>query len=100
VDHLFVLVTYDVETTTADGKRRLREVAKICMNYGQRVQNSVFECLVDPLQYKQLKTKLMKIIDEERDSLRFYNIGSKWKRKVEHVGAKPSYDPEGLLLIE
>lgn len=97
---MFVLVTYDVETTTADGKRRLREVAKICMNYGQRVQNSVFECLVDPLQYKQLKTKLMKIIDEERDSLRFYNIGSKWKRKVEHVGAKPSYDPEGLLLIE
>ena len=100
MDHLFVLVTYDVETTTADGKRRLREVAKICMNYGQRVQYSVFECLVDPLQYKQLKTKLMKIIDEERDSLRFYNIGSKWKRKVEHVGAKPSYDPEGLLLIE
>ena len=97
---MFVLVTYDVETTTADGKRRLREVAKICMNYGQRVQYSVFECLVDPLQYKQLKTKLMKIIDEERDSLRFYNIGSKWKRKVEHVGAKPSYDPEGLLLIE
>jgi len=97
---LLVLVTYDVETTTADGKRRLREVAKICVNYGQRVQNSVFECLVDPLQFKQLKTSLVKVIDEEHDSLRFYMIGSKWKRKVEHIGAKPGYDPEGLLLFE
>lgn len=97
---MLVLVTYDVETTTTDGKRRLREVAKICVNYGQRVQNSVFECLVDPLQFKQLKTRLVKVIDEERDSLRFYMLGSKWKRKVEHIGAKPSYDPEGLLLFE
>ena len=97
---MFVLVTYDVETTTVDGKRRLREVAKICLNYGQRVQNSVFECLVDPLQFKQLKTNLLKVIDEERDSLRFYNLGSSWKRKVEHIGAKPGYDPEGLLMIE
>jgi len=95
-----VLVTYDVETTTVEGKRRLREVAKICVNYGQRVQNSVFECLVDPLQFKQLKTKLLKVIDEEHDSLRFYFLGRKWKRKVEHIGAKPTYDPEGLLLIE
>jgi CRISPR-associated protein Cas2 len=97
---LLVLVTYDVETTTVEGKRRLREVAKICVNYGQRVQNSVFECLVDPLQFKQLKTKLLKVIDEEHDSLRFYFLGRKWKRKVEHIGAKPTYDPEGLLLIE
>ena len=95
-----MLVTYDVETTTAEGKRRLREVAKICVDYGQRVQNSVFECLVDPLQFKQLKTRLLKVIDEEKDSLRFYILGSKWKKKVEHVGAKPSYDPEGLLLFE
>lgn len=97
---MMVLVTYDVETTTKEGKRRLREVAKICVNYGQRVQNSVFECLVDPLQFKQLKTQLLKVIDEEHDSLRFYLLGSKWKRKVEHIGAKPAYDPEGLLMIE
>lgn len=97
---MLVLVTYDVETTTVEGKRRLREVAKICVNYGQRVQNSVFECLVDPLQFKQLKTKLLKVIDEEHDSLRFYFLGRKWKRKVEHISAKPTYDPEGLLLIE
>jgi len=64
------------------------------------VQNSVFECLVDPVQFKQLKTRLVKVIDEERDSLRFYLLGSKWKRKVEHIGAKPGYDPEGLLFIE
>jgi len=97
---LLVLVTYDVETTTVEGRKRLREVAKLCLAYGQRVQNSVFECLVDPLQFKQLRQKLCKAIDSERDSLRFYMLGANWKRRVEHVGAKPGYDPEGLLLLE
>jgi CRISPR-associated protein Cas2 len=96
---MMVLVTYDVETMTADGRRRLRQVAKYCQSYGQRVQNSVFECLVDPLEFKQLKNKLEETIDREKDSLRYYLLGSNWKRKVEHVGAKPAYDPEGVLLL-
>lgn len=96
---MMVLVTYDVETTTTAGKRRLRQVAKYCMSYGQRVQNSVFECLVDPLQFKLLKAKLEETIDPEHDSLRYYTLGSNWKKRVEHVGAKVSYDPEGLLLL-
>ncbi|MWC27857.1 CRISPR-associated endonuclease Cas2 [Paenibacillus sp. MMS18-CY102] len=97
---MLVLVTYDVETTTAEGKRRLREVAKLCLAYGQRVQNSVFECLVDPLQFKQLKVKLEDAIDPKRDSLRYYMLGKNWRNRVEHVGAKPGYDPEGLLLLD
>jgi CRISPR-associated protein Cas2 len=97
---MMVLVTYDVETTTLDGKRRLRQVAKCCLSYGQRVQNSVFECLVDPVQFKQLKSKLEKTINPNKDSLRYYMLGSNWKNRVEHVGAKSTYDPEGLLLIE
>ena len=94
-----VLITYDVNTESKDGKKRLRQVARQCVNYGQRVQNSVFECLVDPVQLAELKTKLESIIDLQRDSLRFYNLGDKWQRRVEHVGAKPSYDPEGPMVV-
>ena len=94
-----VLITYDVETMTAGGKKRLRRVAKQCMNFGQRVQNSVFECLVDPAQFADLKHRLEDIIDNEKDSLRYYYLGNKWRTKVEHIGAKTSYDPEEPLLI-
>ncbi|MCU6710670.1 CRISPR-associated endonuclease Cas2 [Paenibacillus sp. J5C_2022] len=96
---MMVLITYDVNTSSEGGQRRLRHVAKTCENYGQRVQNSVFECLVDPQQFKELQLKLEKIIDPSVDSLRYYQLGAKWKRKVEHVGAKQGYDVDGLLLI-
>ncbi|OKP94735.1 CRISPR-associated endonuclease Cas2 [Paenibacillus sp. P32E] len=96
---MMVLITYDVETTTPEGRRRLRRIAKHCQNYGQRVQNSVFECVVDPVQYKQLKQKLETEMDKNKDSIRYYALGANWKRKVEHIGAKESYDPEGFLLI-
>ncbi len=77
----------------------MRKVAKTCVNFGQRVQNSVFECLVDPAQFAELRHKLEKIIDEEKDSLRYYFLGSNWKRRVEHVGAKTTYDPEGVIMV-
>jgi len=96
---LLVLITYDVSTTTDGGKKRLRQVAKQCVNFGQRVQNSVFECNVDPGQFAELKHRLEAIIDEHQDSLRYYFLGSNWKRKVEHVGAKAGYDSEGVLMI-
>jgi CRISPR-associated protein Cas2 len=96
---MMVLVTYDVNTETSAGRKRLRKVAKQCQNYGQRVQNSVFECLVDPVQFAQMKKKLEDLIDEECDSLRYYSLGRNWKNRVEHVGAKASYDPEGVLTI-
>lgn len=96
---MMVLITYDVATDDVAGKRRLRLVAKTCVDYGQRVQNSVFECLVDPVQFAQLRKKLEDIIDPEKDSLRYYFLGSNWKRRVEHVGAKETYDPEGILTI-
>ena len=94
-----VLVTYDVSTTTEAGKKRLRHVAKQCVNYGQRVQNSVFECWLEPAQFTQLKNKLEEIIDSEKDSLRYYSLGSNWKKRVEHVGAKRAFDPEGTLVV-
>lgn len=94
-----VLITYDVNTEDAAGKRRLRRVAKHCVNYGQRVQNSVFECLVDPAQYKQLQAKLLEVIDPEKDSLRFYQLGNKYQSKIEHFGAKSTYEPEGVLMV-
>ncbi|MEK8126501.1 CRISPR-associated endonuclease Cas2 [Paenibacillus filicis] len=97
---MMVLITYDVETLTPEGKRRLRHVAKYCLSYGQRVQNSVFECLVDPVQFKQLRALLEKTIDPSKDSLRYYMLGSNWKKRVEHIGAKETYDPEGLLFID
>ncbi|GGJ23398.1 CRISPR-associated endonuclease Cas2 [Paenibacillus hunanensis] len=96
---MMVLITYDVQTSSPEGSKRLRAVSKICQNYGQRVQNSVFECLVDPMQFKQLKVQLEAVIDPTADSLRYYMLGANWKRKVEHVGAKQGYDPEGLLLL-
>ena len=94
-----VLVTYDVNTASEGGAKRLRRVAKVCQNYGQRVQNSVFECLEDPAEWAELRFRLMEIYDADRDSLRFYFLGANWKRRVEHQGAKPAYDPEGLLIL-
>ncbi len=96
---MLVLVTYDVNTTTPEGRRRLRQVAAACQDIGQRVQNSVFECLVDPAQWVALKDRLERLIDPAKDSLRYYFLGSNWQRRVEHVGAKPSYDPEGPLIV-
>ena len=96
---MLVLVTYDVNTTTEAGKKRLREIAKLCENYGQRVQNSVFECLVNPAQWVQFSKKLSTKIDPSCDSLRFYFLGRNWKIKIEHIGTKTSYDPEGILII-
>lgn len=94
-----VLITYDVNTVTDTGKKRLRKVAKNCVNYGQRVQNSVFECLLEPQQFTELKHRLTGIIDAKTDSLRFYFLGDNWKRKVEHIGAKSTYDPEDVMMI-
>jgi CRISPR-associated protein Cas2 len=96
---MMVLITYDVNTETAEGKRRLHKVAKQCQNYGQRVQNSVFECIIDPALFKQLQAKLEKIIDPEKDSLRYYYLGNEWRNRVEHVGAKPGIDLEGSLIV-
>lgn len=96
---MFVLVTYDVGTETAAGRRRLRRVAKTCESYGQRVQNSVFECVLDNAQWVGLRARLLGEIQEIEDSLRFYFLGSNWERRVEHVGAKPSYHPEGPLIL-
>jgi len=95
---MMVLITYDVSTETAAGKKRLRKVSKKCQDYGQRVQNSVFECIVDSAQLKQLQDTLQKIIDPEVDSLRYYYLGDRWKHRVEHVGAKPSIDMEGTII--
>jgi CRISPR-associated protein Cas2 len=96
---MMVLITYDVSTADAEGQRRLRKVAKKCVDFGQRVQNSVFECLLEPAQFVKLKSELETIIDKNNDSLRFYFLGSNWKRRVEHIGAKPGYDPEGPLIL-
>ena len=96
---MLVLITYDVNTQTADGRKRLRKVAKQCINYGQRVQNSVFECQIDAVKYRQIKAALEGIIDKNTDSLRFYNLGDKYKSKVEHVGAKPSFDVTETLIF-
>ena len=96
---MMVLVTYDVSTEDAAGRKRLRRVAKVCTNVGQRVQNSVFECLLDPAQWVAFRQKIVKEIEPKEDSLRFYFLGSNWQRRVEHVGAKPAYDPEGPLVV-
>ena len=96
---MMVLVTYDVNTETSAGRSRLRKVAKECENYGQRVQNSVFECLIDPAQFRMLKNSLETIMDPETDSIRYYHLGKKWRDKVEHVGAKKSIDYEGTLIV-
>ena len=96
---MLVLITYDVNTQTPEGRARLRKIAHECQNYGQRVQNSVFECLLDQSQFILLRNKLEDIMDFEADSIRYYNLGNNWKNRVEHVGIKESYDPEGFLFI-
>ena len=96
---MLVLITYDVNTETAAGKKRLHQVAKQCENYGQRVQNSVFECLVEPAQIIFLKNRLEKIIDPDKDSVRYYYLGDEWQGRVEHIGAKKSLNLEGTLIV-
>lgn len=96
---MMVLVTYDVNVETPEGRRRLRHVAKICQDHGQRVQNSVFECILEPALLVKLKAKLEATIDPEVDSLRFYYLGNDWRKRVEHVGAKQSIDLEGTLIL-
>lgn len=91
---MLVVITYDVNTETTEGRRRLRHIARQCVNYGQRVQNSVFECLLDSAQCKALQAKLCDIIDIEKDSLRFYYLGNKYESKIEHFGCKNTYRPE------
>jgi CRISPR-associated protein Cas2 len=96
---MMVLVTYDVETQTPEGRRRLRRVARACEDHGQRVQFSVFECDVDPALWTALRARLISAIDPERDSLRFYVLGREWRRRIEHVGAKPATDMDGPLIV-
>ena len=96
---MMVLITYDVNTETEAGKKRLHRVAKVCQNYGQRVQNSVFECLVNPVQLSVVKHRLEETIDHKKDSLRYYYLGDEWKNRVEYVGAKASLDLEGPLIV-
>ena len=96
---MMVLVSYDVMVTSPGGQRRLRKVAKACTDYGQRVQYSVFECVIDPAQWVKLKNTLENIIDDKTDSLRYYYLGANYKRRVEHIGAKPSYDVDGPIIV-
>ncbi len=96
---MLIVITYDVSTESDGGKKRLRRVAKLCVDYGQRVQKSVFECVVDPAQWAHLKHALEREIDPEYDSLRYYFLGANWRTRVEHVGARPGYDPEGPLIL-
>ncbi len=95
---MMVLVSYDVATTTKEGRRRLRRTAKECLNFGQRVQFSMFECVVDPEQWTSLRLRLLDIFNPEEDSLRFYHLGSNWKGHVEHHGTKKSIDLDEPLL--
>lgn len=94
-----VLITYDVNTEDASGRKRLRQIAKQCVNYGQRVQNSVFECVLDAAQCRSLQHKLVQLMDAEKDSLRFYYLGNRYQAKIEHFGVKESYDAEGVLMV-
>jgi len=96
---MMVLVSYDVRTSEDGGAKRLRRVAKVCRNFGQRVQFSVFECIVDPAQWTKIRQQLIDEIDVDADSLRFYFLGAQWQNRVEHVGAKKSVDQEGPLII-
>ena len=96
---MMVIISYDVATSSDGGKKRLRKVAKACQNHAQRVQNSVFEADLDYSTFLKLKAELLKLIDEDEDSLTVYYLGNNWKRKVEHVGAKKSYDPEGVIIL-
>ena len=96
---MMILITYDVNTETSGGKTRLRKIAKECINYGQRVQNSVFECLLSPKDFQELKNKLEKIINKDLDSIRYYFLGDNWKNKVKHFGKNNLYDPEGVIIV-
>lgn len=96
---MMVLISYDVSTTTQAGKTRLRRVAKECQDHAQRVQASVFEAALDWATFMQLKARLTELIDAETDSLRFYYLGNNWHNRVEHIGAKPTYDPEGVIIL-
>jgi CRISPR-associated protein Cas2 len=96
---MMVLVSYDVMVTSHGGAKRLRKVAKACTDYGQRVQYSLFECVVDPAQWVKLKTELESLIDEETDSLRYYYLGANYQNRVEHIGAKPAYDVDAPLIV-
>ena len=96
---MMVIISYDVSTSDPAGKKRLRKVAKECQNHAQRVQNSVFEADLDYSAFLKLKERLLEMIDKEKDSLRFYYLGNNWERRVEHFGAKQTYNPEGVLII-
>ena len=96
---MMVLISYDVNTTDDSGKTRLRKVAKECQNHAQRVQNSVFEADLDYSAFLKMKDRLIKLIDPQKDSLRFYYLGNNWKNKVEHIGAKETYDPQGVIIV-
>ena len=96
---MLVLITYDVNTENAAGRRRLHQIAKQCVNYGQRVQNSVFECLLNMAQCKQLQASLLSIMDKNRDSLRFYYLGKRYENKIEHFGCKATYMPEEPMIL-
>jgi CRISPR-associated protein Cas2 len=95
---MMIIITYDVNTETETGKSRLRKVAKACQNYGVRVQNSVFECLLDSDQWVKFRTKIESIIDPKTDSLRYYFLGKNWKKQIVHIGAKPSIELDGFLI--
>ena len=96
---MLLLITYDVNTTTASGRRRLARIAKVCCNYGQRVQNSVFECDLDNTQLVMVRAQLLSIIDEKSDSIRIYNLGNHYTSRIEQYGVKRSYDPEGEIIL-
>ena len=96
---MMVLISYDVNTEDKSGRTRLRKVAKECENQAQRVQNSVFEADLEYGTFLRMKERLIKIIDQDRDSLRFYYLGNNWEKRIEHIGAKPTYNPEGVIII-
>jgi len=96
---MMVLVSYDVNTQDAEGRKRLRHIARECENWGQRVQFSVFECMVDPAQWAAMRAGLIDMMDEKKDSLRFYFLGANWRKRLEHVGSKAGYDPQGPLVL-
>lgn len=96
---MMVLICYDVQTLLPEGRKRLRRVARICENYGQRVQNSVFECILDPAQWTMVQASLLKEVNLEEDSLRFYYLGKNWRKRVDHHGVKLALDPEGPLIV-
>lgn len=96
---MMILISYDVSTTSSAGRTRLRKIAKECQNHAQRVQNSVFEADLDYSAFLRLKDRLINLIDSEQDSLRFYYLGNNWEKRIEHIGAKKTYNPEGVIIV-